>query len=58
MDEYSTFVTFLLILGVLDNNPERDEYDIRLIEHDLDIAEEMYLNRRYEDVPVYSTITV
>lgn len=58
MGYYTTFVAFLLILDGLDESSERDEYDIVLIEYDLDIAAEMYLNRRYADTPVYSTITV
>lgn len=58
MEEYSTFVAFLLILFVLDNRGEEGEYDILLIEHDLDIADEMYHKLRYQDTPVYSTIVV
>jgi len=54
MERYSTFVAFLLILDALDKNPERDEYDIRLIEYDLDIAEDLYVTYRYQDEPVFT----
>lgn len=55
MEEYSTYVAFLLIML---NLGEREEYDIWIIEYDLDIVEDLYYSNRFQPAPVYPTITV
>lgn len=58
MREYTINTAWYLILDGLRKAPHRDEYDICLVEYELDIAEEMYYSARYQTTFVYPTITV